>query len=308
MTHEFDEDATDTSVGPPPPLPPKSDASLLVLSGPAAGQYHRVPPNGATIGRGHDVDIQITDPTISRRHAHIGWGVTGKLEVRDLNSHHGLYVEGQRVTCAIPHDGDRIQLSPNTVLRLRYQDNQETDVMDRVQETISRDPLTQVGNRRAFNERLEQEFAFAKRHDASLTLMMIDVDRFKTINDTYGHQAGDTALRSIARTLREAIRLEDVLARYGGDEFVILLRGHSDEEARNLAQRIGAMARSRPFRSGDAVVATTLSIGISMFGQGAKISMMDLIARADAALYAAKHRGRDRAVLWSSLSDDPRSM
>lgn len=292
------EEDTQDSMRPPAPLPGREDVSILVLSGPASGHFHRVPRSGGVIGRDPDVEIRIADPGISRRHVSIDRNETGHYEVHDLDSRYGLYVEGRRVKRHILEDGDRLQLSGETTVRIRYQDPKETEILERIREDLTRDPLTGVHNRRHFLERLEQEYAFARRHKAPIALLMIDVDHYKRINDEQGHHAGDEILRTIARSLQATIRTEDLLARYGGDEFVVLARGLLPDEARAFAERLGKGVREKGFKVGEVSYQLSLSIGIAWYGPTHVVTMMELVARADAALYQAKRQGRDRVELW----------
>src|SRR5262245_5707483 len=158
MSIRYDEEeTTEECVVPPAPLPGRDDASVLVLSGPLSGQFYKVPRNGGVIGRDPDVEIRLLDPGISRRHAELFRDDDGNYCLRDLESRYGVYVEGEKITTLRVRDGDRLQLSGETVLRLRYQDPKETEIIEKIQEAVTRDALTSVSNRRYFMERLEQE-------------------------------------------------------------------------------------------------------------------------------------------------------
>jgi len=164
------------------------------------------------------------------------------------------------------------------------------------------DPLTEVNNRRFFDQRLEEEIMRTMRGKAPLACLLIDVDHFKRINDTYGHQAGDNVLRQVAAVLRQHLRGQDVLARYGGEEFVALLSSATLERAEVIAERIRRALEQRvlPLESGD-TLQITASIGVSILHpqqhQGEfKHLGMELVERADQALYRAKETGRNRVV------------
>src|SRR5688572_6108326 len=296
-----EEETTEECVVPPAPLPGRDDASVLVLSGPLSGQFYKIPRNGGVIGRDPDVEIRLLDPGISRRHAEILRTEEGHYILRDLESRYGVYVEGEKITGPQRvSDGDRLQLSGETVLRLRYQDPKETEIIEKIQEAVTRDALTSVSNRRYFIERLEQEFAYARRHRAPLGIMMIDVDFFKRVNDEHGHAVGDEVLRTVGRTLHDAVRTEDLVARYGGDEFIVLSRGATKDDVAKFADRLRTTMRDRVIRSHGEQFRLTLSIGIACFENNDPVTMMELIARADSALYAAKRQGRDRVASWTS--------
>jgi diguanylate cyclase len=154
------------------------------------------------------------------------------------------------------------------------------------------DVLTGIPSRLAYEDRLAQEYAQWKRYQTPLTLMMADIDRFKQINDSYGHMAGDKALKLIARLLKQTLRETDFIARYGGEEFVILLTQTPAVQATDVAEKLRAAVEKAEFNNGDARIPITLSIGYSAFrtSDGPE----EAFARADAALYRAKAGGRNQ--------------
>lgn len=164
---------------------------------------------------------------------------------------------------------------------------------DELAKTSITDPLTRLHNRRHLYARLEEELARSSRHNSPFALLLIDVDRLKEINDRGGHNAGDRALVRVGDALRKTCRTTDLAARFGGDEFVVLLPSTSSNSALGLCDRIRAALRECP---ADLPIPLTVSIGIAE--PNAKISSAaQLVAVADAALYAAKKAGRDRAVV-----------
>lgn len=171
-----------------------------------------------------------------------------------------------------------------------------------VLERLSRtDPLTNLQNLRAFREALEGAVSFARRNESALSLLMLDLDHFKRVNDRFGHPVGDDLLRQVASTIRLGRRLEDVVARVGGEEFAVLLPGLRLEEAEVVAQRILADMRALHFAPQGTVVPTTISIGVAELA--AHESGHELLKRADDALYSAKRTGRNRFVS-ASLADE----
>lgn len=166
----------------------------------------------------------------------------------------------------------------------------------RLEQLAQTDPLTQLLNRRALAENITAEMERALRYDSSLALLMIDLDHFKLVNDTYGHLIGDDVLRDMASLLRELVRENDLVARYGGEEFVILLPETDDAGADGFAERVRSAVKEKPFasRPGEQAIALTASIGVATFPAARIESVEDLFARADAALYRAKADGRDR--------------
>jgi two-component system, sensor histidine kinase LadS len=160
------------------------------------------------------------------------------------------------------------------------------------QQLAEHDPLTNLFNRRAFLERARPLWSAARRHEHELSLIMVDIDRFKTINDTHGHAAGDDAILAVADALRAAVRSEDVVARWGGEEFIVLLPQTSLDAAIGLAERLrcGIEALCLPMAGGE--VRFTVSLGVA--SSTGKESLDRLITEADHFLYQAKHHGRNR--------------
>lgn len=166
------------------------------------------------------------------------------------------------------------------------------------------DALTGVQNRRYFEHRCLAEVCQAHRHRQPLACMFLDIDRFKRINDTWGHQAGDEVLRSVAGLVQDQLRAGDTIARYGGEEFVVLLPQTAAVHAQDIAERIRVAVASSCFRAKEGeTVPVTLSIGLSMLedncGAGESDLAADMVATADRALYEAKHGGRNRVVTAS---------
>lgn len=169
----------------------------------------------------------------------------------------------------------------------------------RLEQLAQTDPLTQLLNRRALTERISAEMDRALRYDATLALLMIDLDHFKRVNDTHGHLVGDDVLRDMGRLLRDTIRGHDIAARYGGEEFLVLLPETDDAGAEAFAERIRLVVEAHPFaREAMAEpLRLTASIGVAVFPAARIENVEDLFARADAALYRAKADGRNRVRL-----------
>ncbi|HET9593209.1 MAG TPA: diguanylate cyclase [Solirubrobacterales bacterium] len=162
--------------------------------------------------------------------------------------------------------------------------------MRELERQASQDALTGLGNRRRFEEDLAAAMARSRRDKTTGALLMLDLDRFKLVNDSHGHPAGDLVIKEVAEALRRRTRASDSLARLGGDEFAVILPRCSREEARIAAEAIAAEVRSHPQDGDDPL---TVSIGIALFGQNPKASVATIVADADAAMYAAKDEGRD---------------
>jgi diguanylate cyclase (GGDEF)-like protein len=168
-------------------------------------------------------------------------------------------------------------------------------------ETVERqavtDELTGLFNRRRFQEAMATEVERSKRFGQPVGLVLLDLDDFKTVNDTYGHQQGDLVLREVARVLRETSREIDEPARYGGEELAVVLPGTDLEGAYNLAERVraGIEELALPLLDGDGVLRVTASFGVATL-PGSADDMRELVAAADEALYRAKRAGKNRTV------------
>lgn len=166
-----------------------------------------------------------------------------------------------------------------------------------LQQQALTDPLTDLPNRRSAMERLEQEWALTQRGSRALSCMMLDIDHFKEVNDRHGHQFGDEVLRQVADILRRKARVQDVVCRYGGEEFLVICPDSGVEAAHQAAERIRVSVQALDLRTADGKrVALTVSIGVAEKGSG-MAGMDELINRADVNLYAAKAQGRNRTVV-----------
>lgn len=275
--------------------------TLTVLMGADVGAVYSLSAK-TVIGRSAEAEITLDDDGVSRSHAQITER-NGQYELIDLESTNGTYVGHERLQrTLVLEDGARIQIG-NTLLRFSLQDQVEQEASKRIYEMSVRDGLTGVFNRRYFEERLLSEFAFATRHKSSLCVLLCDIDHFKSINDRFGHQAGDMVLRQIAAELRTGVRTEDVLARYGGEEFAVLGRGIDLGGARQFAERVRLMAERAHIVWEGTHIPVTISIGLSHNQCGEVANSADrLVAAADGALYAAKRAGRNRVE--SASPDD----
>jgi len=173
----------------------------------------------------------------------------------------------------------------------RYQ-SMMRDLNEALKEASTRDALTGIGNRRLLMERLKEETARAERMGRPLTLAIADVDRFKSINDAHGHDAGDKTLIEIAATIEASVREYDVCGRWGGEEFLVIMPEIGAVEGAAVIERVRQAVRGLQVNIGGQVIAISLSFGIAQRHAGESLS--ETINRADAALFAAKRAGRDR--------------
>lgn len=163
------------------------------------------------------------------------------------------------------------------------------------------DGLTGLFNHRHFQERLSLEFSRLQRFSEPLSLLLIDIDYFKKINDAYGHPVGDAVLRGVGAKIRKTIRNIDIPARYGGEEFAVILLGTDRRGAMNMAERLRKTVMNTKFTAEKESFAVTVSIGIATYPDGIG-SKEEFIERADKALYQAKKNGRNQSIIWSDVS------
>jgi diguanylate cyclase (GGDEF)-like protein len=291
-----------TGVGPAPAALVPGAPSLVVLSagrpsltGPEVGR-RVVIGDSLVVGRLPDCGLVLPEQGgASRRHAEF-LAVKGSILVRDLDSRNGTFVNDRRLGSepVVLADGDRVTLG-STLLKFIG-----TDVESRFHEVIYRlkieDPLTGLANRRAFGDFLEREFARARRRGRPLSLAMLDLDRFKQLNDTHGHLAGDTALREAARAASSLVRDDECLARYGGEELALVLPEAPVDEALAAVERVRAAIGACAVPFGGVVLRITASAGVATLAPSMS-TPAELVAAADAALYRAKDDGRDRTCL-----------
>ena len=281
----------------------KNRGILTLLTGALQGTIIAIDErNDLTLGRSKDAAVLIPDASLSRIHARLFRRQTpARVEffIEDCNSTNGTFVGGQRIAApTLLADGVRVNLGRRTALRFSLQDVLEEQALIRVHESAVRDRLTGIFNRGAFDDRLQSEFSTSRRRGTPIALLLFDIDHFKRLNDTHGHQAGDAVIRAVAQVAQTAVRAEDVLARYGGEEFAVILRGVSQRSAFVMAERVRVAIEGQRTEWKDTLIGATVSVGVvhapsvKAFEDPAKF-----IAAADAALYEAKHQGRNCVVM-----------
>ncbi|MBI4952894.1 MAG: GGDEF domain-containing protein [Myxococcales bacterium] len=269
---------------------------LTLLSGEHIGAFFHVSEHGLVVGRGDDADARIDDPYVSRRHARFSM-VDGIPYVADLGSCNGTYVAGQRIAePQMLRHGQHVRLGRDVILRSGLYDAVEERALLELYESSFEDLLTGAHNRRYFETQLDAERAYGRRHSTPLSVLLFDVDHFKHVNDAFGHQVGDGVLRVVATAVQRVLRPEDVLARYGGDEFAVLLRDTSGREAEILSERIRRTIERLPFRPRGRDLRVSVSVGVSTLEPGGDSDGQTLMTVADEAMYEAKARGRNCVV------------
>jgi diguanylate cyclase (GGDEF)-like protein len=272
---------------------------LVILGGLDMGRVIPVTDQGLVIGRDETCELALTDDAISRHHLEVRQAGPGQVAIRDLDSTNGTFVRGKRIHSAELGDGDKLFLGRNTVLKLVIHDDLDLSYQRELYESSTRDGLTGAFNRRYFTEKIATDLSFGRRHGLPLSLLMLDIDHFKKVNDTYGHDVGDQVLRSFSKTVKQSIRTEDVLARYGGEEFAIIAQGTDVAGGRALGERIRQAVGSSTIGHDVAArggINITVSTGVASLKPGCAADAAVMIAIADGNLYAAKNAGRDRVV------------
>jgi two-component system, cell cycle response regulator len=293
-------DPIDTSLATPVAHRSASGLSACLVHiyppGPDAGCRYPLAERPLLIGRADDRDVRIEDPSVSRRHARIAPAADGGHAVEDLGSTNGTQVNNEPVgEPRTLRDGDYVRVG-NRLYRYLAGGNLEAEYHEEIYRLAVRDGLTGLPNRRALDEFLAREAARAHRHARPLSVVLFDVDRFKSVNDTRGHLCGDVVLREVGAILAAAARAEDQCARYGGEEFALVMVEADHAGALAAAERVRAAVEGHRFQFEGQELAVTISAGVATTCGGAPVRPIELLNAADGRLYAAKREGRNRVV------------
>jgi two-component system, cell cycle response regulator len=285
-----------TDIGGPPTVPSIVDrAVLLRMDGVQAGQIIGLEQWPFTVGRHPTNQLRIDEDSISRFHSRIIRN-GDEYTVEDMGSRNGTFVGGKRVTRAPLQHDSWLQFGPRVSFRFSMTDVREERLLRKLYESSTRDALTGAYNRLHFEERLRAEVAYAIRHKAQASLLLIDLDHFKRVNDTYGHPAGDAVLKRACEACSRALRTEDVFARFGGEEFAVVLRGIDVRGAARLGDRLRQSVSAEVVEHEGHRIQITLSAGAVSLACCTNPSAEELIAIADRRLYLAKQQGRNRVA------------
>ena len=265
---------------------------LVVIYGPEMGRRVRVSTEPVIIGRSPKCEIQIDQESVSRNHCRIGFE-EGEFVVRDLGSTNGTYVNDNLVgdEGRLRH-GDQLRVG-RTILKFIVGDDVEVEYHEEIYRLMTTDGLTQLNNKRYFDEMMDREVARAKRYKRSFSLLVFDIDHFKKINDRFGHLAGDTILRQLGAVLLGRLRVNDVLARIGGEEFALITPEVGVDGAKELAGKINRLISDTRFDFDGTRVDVTVSVGVAEW-QTHYEDPSDLYKAADEKMYEAKRTGRNR--------------
>lgn len=275
--------------------------ALVLLVGPASsvGRQWPIEDTDRIIGRNEASHIHVEDRSISKSHAKLIMQ-NGEVFVLDLESTNKTVVNGKIIKPLSPiklENNDQIKTG-NVIFKFLERGNIETVAAGQAFDRAMTDALTGIYNRGALNQRGGEYFKKSNLLGVPLSIIVFDIDRFKVVNDTYGHPAGDFVLKEIAKVIRDKlIRENDFFARYGGEEFCLLLLGGHVKQAEDVAERIRLTIESHNFENQGRKLPITISAGVATRLPGDQ-DWQEIFERADKALYASKHGGRNRVTVY----------
>ncbi|MFO0596327.1 MAG: GGDEF domain-containing protein [Myxococcaceae bacterium] len=269
-------------------------AALVVIHGEELGRKYDLSNDVTSIGRSSKADVQVDQDSVSRNHARLV-NEGARLTIEDLGSTNGTIVNDEHIEDVLRlRNGDLIKIG-RTIFKFIASNNIEAAYHDEIYRMTTVDGLTQVFNRRYFEDAIDRELSRSRRYARPLSLVMIDIDHFKKINDSFGHLAGDAVLKEVAHVIRSRTRREDVLARYGGEEFALLLPEIDLRGATHLAEKVRKLVEKHTFTFDGEDIDVTLSAGVATVQKKGEDSQ-ELIRKADEKLYEAKTTGRNRVL------------
>ncbi len=248
----------------------------------------------AVIGRADTCRIQLQDESVSREHASIEWTPAGH-KITDLGSTNGVLVNDRQVESATLEAGDRIQLGQR-IFRFLVDNDQESEYYETVYGMMTRDGLTGAFNKRYLLEYLEREVIRCRKYQRSLAVIMMDIDHFKSINDTYGHLTGDDVLRELSERIQGLTVDGAVFARFGGEEFAVVAVESDIEAAKVLAESCREIVQNTPFETSSGPLEITISVGVTSPNPTSLSDHESILEVADQRLYEAKRAGRNRVI------------
>lgn len=264
------------------------------------------------LGRALEADVRVNDPKISRKHASINTIYSSDngdatYILTDLSSRNGTFLNGQKITSEALQPGDKITIGEH-ILRFEFLDEIDREYHRQIHRLLSHDDLTGLLSSRSFFSELRRESARARAENRSFCVLMMDVDHFKKVNDTYGHLTGNKTLEEIGYCITQNLRSGDVAARFGGEEFAAFLLDATLPQALVAAERIRSEIEAAEFsviRQGKLAEKhhVTISIGVANFPDDSN-DVIELVEMADSALYRAKREGRNRICAYRDLKPE----
>lgn len=263
------------------------------------------------LGRALEADVRINDTKVSRQHARINTvhnAETGETnyQLTDLNAKNGTFLNGQQIASEILRSGDKITVGEH-ILRFELLDEIDREYQHQIRRLLSHDDLTGLLSSRSFFSELRREAARADGEKRKFCVLMMDVDHFKQVNDTYGHLTGSKTLEEIGHCITQILRSGDVAARFGGEEFAAFLLDAELSQGIVAAERIREAIEARQFsvlKRGKAVEThrLTISLGVAAFPDDSS-DPIELVEMADSALYRAKREGRNRVCAYHESNE-----
>ncbi len=283
--------------------------TLTFLSGNVLGKELPLLRPQVSFGRGEECDIVLTDPSVSRKHflltrrklVRAARGESVRIVLQDLGSTNGTLVNYRRVQRAVLRPGDKITLG-QTILKYEHRDIADRNFYDEVYRMATTDGLTGLLNKMTITRLLGEELDKAQRYHRRVSVLLVDLDNFKGLNDTLGHLMGDRVLRLVSEVLRRNLRRQDRAGRFGGEEFIVVLPETGPRGATALAERIRQAVERSVSPALHLVSPVTASFGVACYpARGGDPKL--LLDGADAALYRAKGMGKNRVELWRESMD-----
>ncbi len=292
----------DTSVVPAAsslrPTPAVASVAYLVWispSGPSLGRRFEVQGEPIVIGREATSTIVVNENSVSRSHAQVTRLADGTYRVEDLHSTNGTFVNDAPITTSLLADGDYLRCG-SCIYRFLASGNVEADYHEELHRLSVIDPLTGLHNRRYLNEWLYRELDRCATGTRPLSVLLLDIDHFKNVNDRFGHLAGDATLRGLAEQLVSHTRKDELLARYGGEEFALVMPETDLERGVACGERLRRAVAETPFELDGQAYPLTVSIGVGTIAAGTRVTPEELLKLADGRLYEAKRTGRNRVA------------
>ncbi len=272
-------------------------AALLVVQGAEMDLgTHVMCDRPVTMGRDPDVELPLRDGSISRRHCRVERDLeSGRYVLHDLGSTNGTRVNGTRVSDRVPlAEGDKIFLGAS-VVKFGYADGFDVEYQAKLENLVNADALTGLLAKRKFDAAFQHEVLRARQAGAALSVLVMDMDGLKLINDTYGHDIGGFAITEVASLIRGVVHPHGETCRFGGDEFISYLPGHDKTTASALAERVRDAVATHLFDKDGVRVRPTISIGVATLPDDGD-TPEDLFRTADKALYRAKAAGKNQVA------------
>lgn len=264
------------------------------------------------LGRALEADVRVNDSRVSRSHAKISTVLnpeTGESSylLTDLKAPNGTFLNGERISQEILHNGDKISIGKH-ILRFELLDEIDREYQHQIRRLLAHDDLTGLLSSRSFFSELRREAARARQKELPFCVLMMDIDLFKNVNDTFGHLTGSKTIEEIGLCITSTLRNGDVASRFGGEEFAAFLLDAELNQAHVAAERIRKTIEQQAFsviKQGkpSGIHHVTISIGISSFPTDSE-DPIELVEMADSALYRAKRLGRNRVCAYRDLTED----